>query len=660
MDLSIIIVNYNVKEFILNLLHSIKKASFNISSEIIVIDNASDDGSVDAIKEKFPSVKLIENKKNIGFGAANNKGLELAQGDYILFINPDCIVSEDTFDKMISFFENNKDCGLAGCKILNSDGTLQLACRRSFPGPWTSFTKVTGLSNIFPKSRIFTRYNLTYLDENQSYEVDAVSGSFMMIRKEVYNKVGGFDEQFFMYGEDLDLCYRVQKADYEVYYVHDTQIIHYKGESTKRSNLDETKLFYDAMNKFVKKHLSSFPIVEIILRSAIGFRKLFAFLGKRKLALLTAVADFVLLDFSLFIAEKIYKSMTHWVGFDIHAYLVIYTIPAFIYFVVAAFSGVYRKDIISVLRNIGAIFISFLIITSATFFFKQYAFSRAVVLIAFVFFFIITLIYRITLKLFFRIGISTGGALNRRTVIVGTNSEAISIAEKIKMLKSDVHSFIGLIAKTSSEVGKNVNGFNVVGSIKNIKNVFSEMKINEVIFSTGELSYADMMSIVSASKNDTMDFKIVGSDMNFIVGKSSVSMLDNIPLVEVSYNITSPSVRLVKTVFDYGLALIVLFSLYPFIYLLAKLSKKQSDFRKFVLSVPSVLKGKKSFVGPKKVISLENENLGKEGLTGLWFIEDGTYSDSDKLDFYYAKNQNIWIDLEILGKTLNKMWSKIK
>ena len=228
------------------------------------------------------------------------------------------------------------------------------------------------------------------------------------------------------------------------------------------------------------------------------------------------------------------------------------------------------------------------------------------------------------------------------------------------MLKSDVHSFIGLIAKTSSEVGKNVNGFNVVGSIKNIKNVFSEMKINEVIFSTRELSYADMMSIVSASKNDTMDFKIVGSDMNFIVGKSSVSMLDNIPLVEVSYNITSPSVRLVKTVFDYGLALIVLFSLYPFIYLLAKLSKKQSDFRKFVLSVPSVLKGKKSFVGPKKVISLENENLGKEGLTGLWFIEDGTYSDSDKLDFYYAKNQNIWIDLEILGKTLNKMWSKIK
>ncbi|MCW8812906.1 MAG: glycosyltransferase family 2 protein, partial [Chlorobium sp.] len=152
MDVSIIIVNYNVKEFLLNLLHSIEKASSNISKEIIVIDNASDDGSVEAIKEKFLSVKLIDNKNNIGFGSANNQGLKIAQGKYILFINPDCIVSEDTFDKMITFFEENVNCGLAGCKILNSDGSLQLACRRSFPGPWTSFTKVTGLSNLFPKS----------------------------------------------------------------------------------------------------------------------------------------------------------------------------------------------------------------------------------------------------------------------------------------------------------------------------------------------------------------------------------------------------------------------------------------------------------------------------------------------------------------------------
>jgi len=658
LDLSIIIVNYNVKEFLQNLLHSIEKASAEISKEIIIIDNASDDGSVEVIKEKFPSVILIENKINVGFGKANNQGLKIVQGKYILFINPDCIISEDTFNKMISFFESNPDCGLAGCKILNSDGTLQLACRRSFPGPWTSFTKVTGLSNIFPKSKIFARYNLTYLDENKTNEVDAISGSFMMMSKDVYQKIGGFDEQFFMYGEDLDLCYRVQKNGYKVYYVHNTQIIHYKGESTKRSNLDETKLFYDAMHLFVKKHLSSFPIVELILRSAIGFRKLFAFLGKRKLVLIAALADFVVFDLCLFMAEKIYMGMTDWIGFLTPDYPVIYTIPALIHVIVSFFTGSYKKDSLSVLRSIGAMLISFLLITSLTFFFKQYAYSRAVVLISYLFFFLLTTFYRVFLKLFFKVGIKLDGALNRRTVIVGTDEEAVLIAKKIKSLKADLHSFIGLIGKTHSEIGNQINDFKVVGSIGNIKNVFSEKKINEVIFSSEELSYVDMMSIVSASRNSNVDFKIVGSDMNFVVGKSSVSMLDDIPLVEVNYNISNPTVQTTKLIFDYAIALTVLFCMYPFIYFIVKLSGKKTEFRKLILSVPAVLSSKFSFVGPKKPLTFENEIIGKPGLTGLWYIDEGKFTETEKLDFYYMKNQNIWLDLEILGKTLNKMWSK--
>ncbi|MCL6098115.1 MAG: glycosyltransferase family 2 protein, partial [Bacteroidetes bacterium] len=199
-DLSIIIVNYNVKEFLLNMLDSVQKAAKTISAEIIVVDNASDDGSVESIKEKFPSIKLIVNEKNIGFGAANNIAMLHALGKYFLLINPDTIVREDTFTKMISFFEQNPEAGIAGCKVLNADGTLQLACRRGFPGPWTSFTKVMGLSTLFPKSRLFARYNLTYLDENKTYEVDAVSGAFMMMRKQVYDKIGGFDREFFMYG----------------------------------------------------------------------------------------------------------------------------------------------------------------------------------------------------------------------------------------------------------------------------------------------------------------------------------------------------------------------------------------------------------------------------------------------------------------------------
>ena len=278
MELSIIIVNYNVKEFLQNLLHSLQKSVSSITHEIIVVDNASDDGSAEFIREKFPQINLIVSQTNLGFSKANNIALKVSKGKFIFLINPDTIVSEDTITKMIEFLNEHPDAGLAGCKILNPDGSLQLACRRSFPGPWTSFCKVTGLSALFPKSRLFARYNLTYLDENSTYEVDAISGSFMMMKREVYEKIGGFDEQFFMYGEDLDLCYRIQKNGYKVYYFPGTQIIHYKGESTKRSGLDETKYFYDAMNLFVKKHFSSFYLVEIILHSAIGFRKFFAFL----------------------------------------------------------------------------------------------------------------------------------------------------------------------------------------------------------------------------------------------------------------------------------------------------------------------------------------------------------------------------------------------
>jgi len=658
LDLSIIIVNYNVKEFLQNLLHSIDKASQNLSGEIIVVDNASDDGSVELLKSKFPSVKLIENKTNLGFGKANNQALKIAKGKYLLLINPDAVVSEDTFTKMIKFLEEQKDVGLAGCKILNPDGSLQLACRRSFPGPWTSFCKVTGLSNIFPNSKMFARYNLTYLDENQTYEVDAISGSFMMLKRKVYEEVGGFDEQFFMYGEDLDLCYRIQKAGYKVFYVHTTQVIHYKGESTKRSSMDETKVFYNAMHLFVKKHLSGSFLVEIILRSAIGFRKLFAFLGKRKLIFFSIILDFIFFNISLFIAEKIYMGMTTWEGFNKPDYMVIYTIPALVHIIAASLIGVYKKEVLSVLRNFGAIILSFIILTSITFFFKEYAYSRAVVVLSYFLLLIILATWRVVLKLFFKIGVKLDGTINKRTLVVGIDDHAVEIAKKLKAQKKDIYNFIGFIGKSHSDIGKNFEGFEVAGSLQNFGKVIKEKQINEVIFSSQDLPYSEMMTIVSASHYNSVEFKISGDDLSYAVGKTSVSMLDDIPLIELHYNISNPRLKTIKYLFDYLLAVPVLFLIYPFIYFSSKLSKKESAFKNFILGTPSVLRGKCSFVGPKSANKNSGMFIGKTGLTGFWYIEDEDNEANDKLDFYYAKNQNIWLDMEILGKTLNKMWSK--
>ena len=658
LDLSIIIVNYNVKEFLQNLIHSIHKAAQNLQYEIIIIDNASSDGSVEFISEKFPGIQLIANSQNLGFGRANNQGLKIAKGKYFLLINPDSIVSEDTFIKMISFFESHPSVGLAGCKILNPDGTLQLACRRSFPGPWTSFCKVTGLSSLFPHSSLFARYNLTYKDENKSYEVDAISGSFMMVKREVYEKIGGFDEDFFMYGEDLDLCYRIQKAGYKVFYMHETQVIHYKGESTRRSSLDETKFFYDAMNLFVKKHLSGSVLVHFILRTAIGVTKFIAFLGKRKLVFLAVILDFLFYDLCLFLAASFYQSIRTWTGFPRFSFPIIYTVPAISYIIVASAFGVYRRNSLPILKNLAAVFISFFILSSLTFFFKEFAYSRAVVIITYLLLFITLVLWRVILKLGFGVGIKKELYAAKKTLIVGINDTAIKIADTLKSRQTDYHSIIGLISLTPKEIGKSFGQWEVMGSVENIVKVIRERKIDEVIFLPQVLSYSQMMSVVSTCQNENTDFKIIGNNLDFLVGKTSVSVLDEIPLIEIRYNITTPVMKFFKSLFDYILASFILFLIYPFIYLMARAGSGKTDFIKFILSVPLIFSGKVSFVGPRNPSDHKDLYLGKKGLTGLWYIDTFEGKDEEKLDIVYAKNQNIWFDLEILAKSLNKMLTK--
>ncbi|MDP2301270.1 MAG: glycosyltransferase [Ignavibacteria bacterium] len=659
MDLSIIIVNYNVKEFLQNLLHSISKATTNISSEVIIVDNASDDGSIELLQEKFPLVKLIINKENLGFSKANNVGLKLAKGKFILLLNPDTIVQEDTFEKMINFFNENSEVGLAGCKILNPDGTLQLACRRSFPGPWTSFCKASGLSTLFPNSRLFARYNLTYLDENKSYEVDAISGSFMMIRSEVYEKIGGLDEIFFMYGEDLDWCYRVQKSGYKVYYYHSTQIIHYKGESTKRSSFDETKVFYEAMHLFVQKHLASSFLVEIILRTAIIMRKFISFIAKKKLVFISLFLDFIFFNISLLIAEKTYESFRDWRGFPDFSLSIVYTIPALLQITTSAFLGVYKKEHIGVLKNIGAIIAGFFILSSITYFFKDFAYSRGVIIILYITLLIVLSLWRIVLKMIYRMGVPALELSASKALIVGSNHSALELANKLKSKTSSLYSYIGLISLSRKEINQEINGLTVVGSIENIKKVIHEHKINEVIFSSDELSYNSMMQIVSQCQNENVEFKLVGGDLDFLVGKSSVNLLNEVPLIGISYNISQPVNRFLKKMFDLIVSMFLVMFFFPLI-IFSKRNQGAYSLKALIQQVPQVLIGKKSLVGPKSLKFDSILYLGKPGITGLWLTEGDNEENNEKLDIFYAKNQNIWLDLEILGKTISRFLIKRK
>lgn len=659
-DLSIIIVNYNVKEFLLNLLDSINIASKNISVETIVIDNASDDGSVELIRQKFPDLTLIVNKINVGFGAANNQGMQIAQGKYFLIINPDTIVREDTFLKMIHFFDHAIDAGIAGCKVLNPDGTLQLACRRSFPGPWTSFTKVIGLSALFPNNRILARYNLTYLNENQTYEVDAVSGAFLMMRKEVYKKIGGFDEQFFMYGEDLDLCYRAQKSNFKVYYVHSTEIIHYKGESTKRSGLDETKVFYNAMHLFVRKHFSSSFLIESLLQFAILFRKLFAFANIYKLTIFSIVVDFFTFSLAVFLAEKFYSNL-HWKGFPAFVQPWVYFLPALIQIIISAIGGVFKKNSFSVLRTFLSLLSGMIFLSALTYFFKQVAFSRAVVLITYVLAVFFFLLWRIALKVLFKIGLETN-TKKSRTLIVASETKAEELAEKLRSTFTRLYHVIGLIGLSRKSVGESVSNFKILGAVDNIKKIIAEEKIDKVIFSSDDISINQMFAVIAECQGENIEFLVAGKESDYLVGKSAVTMLDDISLLKVQYNISSYFHRLSKRLFDIIYCIPILIFIYPFIYLFKKFTSEKNRFSQFILEIPSVFVSKKSFVGPRDSSYHGELYVGKIGLTGFWFIENLLEADSNefkKLDLFYAKNQSIWLDMEILGKTISKMFFRM-
>ncbi|MBV6654194.1 MAG: glycosyltransferase family 2 protein, partial [Mameliella sp.] len=256
MKLSVIIVNYNVKYFLEQALLSVRRAARGLEVDTWVVDNNSVDDSVRMVQEKFPEVNVIQNKDNPGFSIANNQAIRQSEGAYVLLLNPDTVVEEDTFEKCIQFMDAHPDAGGLGVRMIDGSGAFLPESKRGFPSPWVAFCKTVGLSRAFPKSRTFNHYHLGYLDEFETNEVEVLAGAFMFMRRSVLDEIGLLDEAFFMYGEDIDLSYRIIKGGYKNYYLPDTSIIHYKGESTKKGSLNYVRAFYNAMIIFARKHFT--------------------------------------------------------------------------------------------------------------------------------------------------------------------------------------------------------------------------------------------------------------------------------------------------------------------------------------------------------------------------------------------------------------------
>lgn len=289
MKISVVIVNYKVKYYLEQCLDSLYKALDGIDNEVFVVDNASGDDSIDFVRKRYPDAIYIENETNVGFSRGNNVALARCSGEYILLLNPDTIVPVSTIVGCIRFIDSHSNVGAVTVKMISSDGTFHQESKRGFPSPKAAFFKLTGLSKLFPKTKMFGGYNLLYLDENETHQIDIFCGAYIMLRKSLMDKVGMLDPSFFMYGEDIDFSYRlVHDTGYLNYYLP-LPIIHYKGESTKKGSISYVRSFYGAMLIFYKKYYGSTRFLfQLVVKLGVYLHAAYHYLSQSLKRLLSA------------------------------------------------------------------------------------------------------------------------------------------------------------------------------------------------------------------------------------------------------------------------------------------------------------------------------------------------------------------------------------
>ena len=687
-ELAIIIVSYNVRDFLEQALVSIKKALGTISSEIWVVDNASTDNTVGFVKRDFPEVRLIENKKNVGFAAANNIVLKKSNAKYFCLINPDTIVQEDTFSTLLTFLKENERAGMVGCKILNPNGTLQLACRRSFPTAWVAFCKITGLSQLFPKSRTFGRYNLTYLDPDSTSSVEAISGSFMMVRREVVEKVGLLDEQFFMYGEDLDWCYRIQQAGWKIYYLPKTKIIHFKGESSRRSQFDSLRLFYRAMHLFVVKHYKSsyFYIPQWLLLIAIWAKAFVSMLKQFSERFGAQVFDIIIMYVSL--CAAVYLRFEHFNHLPAFLAVTIFYMPIWLLCLIAA--GSYGEKRYAATRAASAVLLGLIINSAFTFFFRQYAFSRAVLLIAGVMNLFLITGWRIIIRFFPKFGIGPLKVIagerfvKKRTLIVGDEKSAGKLLAKLQDYLDNDYQVVGILNVGAATSTVDIASIPVFHGIEKYEDIVTHAKVKEIIFSTDKITYDIMLDLMSNTREKKVSFKLVPSNFEVIIGKASIDRIGEIPMIDVDYKLHNHGYQIIKRVFDICIAGCIVVLLSP-VMLFTRVIKRTKihievikgqwgnpvvlhEFRStgnvgWQDTLPrfwSVLRGGVSIVG-KEIQSLDEGSESrlelelKPGLTGLNQLKRSkklSARDKERQNLYYLKNYSPLLDAEIILKSI--------
>ena len=623
-QLSIVIVNYNVQHFLEQCLLSVRKAISSIEAEVIIVDNDSVDGSVEMVRENFPDFKLIENKLNVGFSKANNQAIKSAQGKYVLLLNPDTVVSEDTFEKVMQFMDNHDEAGGLGIRMIDGKGNFLPESKRGLPRPMVAFYKIFGLSKLFPKSKRFAQYHAGHISSRETAEVDILSGAFMLIRKSVLDKIGLLDETFFMYGEDIDLSYRIQLAGYKNYYFAESEIIHYKGESTKKSSVNYVFVFYRAMVIFAKKHFSSnnAQLYSILINCGIYLRAALAIISRLMKRLFLPVFDFI------YVVVGLFALTNYWQQADIvfPEELIKYSIPiyALTWITSCYFNGSYDlpsklfKHVKGVLLGTILILIVYAILPKTLQFSRLFIFTGSAWVLGY---YIVSRIFlHFALKKRFRLK-----ATNKKNfLVVGEKKEANRV---IELIKQSNHHIGDIITNEGTET-----------------NSISE-EFKEIVFCSSSIPYHEIIKFMSLNCDKNFDFKIVPSERDYLIGSNSIDTAGDLYILDLNMLVNDEN-RRKKRLFD----VILSFFLILFSPLLIYFTEKKSNW---LQNLFSILIGRKSFIGFSLESAITDVRLPKIK-DGILYPSDAfefvDKSLQDKLNLLYARDYSMRKDFSIVWK----------
>lgn len=652
MKLSVVIVNYNVKYFLEQCLHSVMKAIHDLDAEIFVVDNNSVDGSIRMLREKFPGVVLIENKDNKGFSRANNQAIRKARGEYILLLNPDTIVEDDTLVKCVQFMDDHPDAGGLGVKMIDGKGKFLPESKRGLPSPSVAFFKIFGFSALFPRSRIFNKYHLGYLDKDKTHVVDVLSGAFMMLRKKVIDEAGMLDEAFFMYGEDIDLSYRIIKAGYKNYYYHGTRIIHYKGESTKKSSINYVFMFYNAMIVFARKHFSkeNARIYSTLINLAIYIRAFFSIMNRFISRVALPFTD------ALIIFGGIYFIKGYWeqqfIFPDGGHYPLAFTaiaVPVYIliWLLAVYLSGGYDKPVRLAKIVLGMLTGTVLILVLYSLLSENYRFSRALIILGAIWGTLAMPSLRIILHLAGLNGYRINSEKNKRFIICGEKDEAERVSD---LLQKTVLSpgFIGLVSYHHHR--HNTNGY--IGHLGQIREIINIHRIDEVIFCAKDIPAQVIMDKMSELQDKLVDFKIAPPESLSIIGSNSISTSGDLYIIDINA-ITKISNRRNKRLLDLLVGSTLLL-LYPLLIFIVK------NPVGLLRNIFSVLFGFKSWVGYSELSDSERQRLPaiRKGVLNPFdaFRKEPVPGEAvSRLNLMYARDYQFSNDFNIILKSVREL-----